>query len=96
MRRYLVHLLTIAAMLVIVASDVGHARPNETFVLQDKDKLIVEAPGCHASCGIQTPTRRECSVREPDCRVVCQMLPECKPDGIRPIQVCAVVKQGRF
>ena len=93
MRRYVIHLITVAAVLVIAASDLARARPNETFTLQDKDKLIVEAPGCHASCGIQSPIRRECTVREPECHVVCSMVPECKPDGIRPIQVCAVVRE---
>jgi hypothetical protein len=93
MRRYALHLILLAAVLVIVASDIARARPNETFVLQDHDKLLVEAPGCHASCGISMPTRRECGVREPECHVVCQPVPECKPDGIRPIQVCAVVRE---
>lgn len=91
MRRYAIHALTLVAVVVIAAS--ASARPGETFTLQDSDKLIFEAPGCHASCGMLMATRRECTVREPSCRVVCQMLPECKPDGIRPIQVCAVVRE---
>jgi hypothetical protein len=93
MRRYAIHVLTVVGVLVIAASDVVRARPGETFTLQDHDKLIVEAPGCHAFCGMQGAFRRECSVREADCHVVCQPLPECKPDGIRPIQVCAVVRE---
>lgn len=93
MHRYLIHAITMTAVLVVAGSDVARARPNERFTLEDKDKLLVEAPGCHAVCGISTPTRRECSVRESDCHVVCQGVPECKPDGIRPIQVCAVVKE---
>ena len=93
MRRYVLHVMTILGVLAIVSADIARARPNERFTLQDHDKLIVEAPGCYVACGIQTPTRRECSVRESDCHVVCQPLPECKPDGIRPIQVCAVVKE---
>lgn len=93
MRRFAIHAITIAGVLAIVATDVARARPNEQFTLQDKDQLIVEAPGCHAACGIQTPTRRLCSVREPDCHVVCQPIPDCKPDGLRPVQVCAVVRE---
>lgn len=90
MRRYAIHAITLAGVVAIAAS--ASARLGETFTLQDSDKLIVEAPGCHASCA-PMGTRRECAVREPDCRVVCQMLPECKPDGLRPIQVCAVVRE---
>ncbi len=93
MRRYALHLLTVAAVAVIVVTDVARARPNETFTLQGGDKLIAEAPGCHVGCGIANPLRRDCAVRESDCHVVCQMIPECKPDGIRPIQVCAVVRE---
>ncbi len=93
MRRYAIHVITVVAVLVVAASDMARARPNETFVLQGADKLVVEAPGCHATCGISNPTRRECAVREPDCHVVCSMVPECKPDGIRPIQVCAIVRE---
>ncbi len=97
MRRNLVHVLTFIAVVttILASTDFARARPNESFTLQDKDKLIVEAPGCHAFCGIVTPTRRECTVREPDCHVVCEMIPECKPDGMRPIQVCAVVREKR-
>jgi len=93
MRLYALHVITALSVLAIIASDVARARPNETFALQDKDKLLVEAPGCHVTCGIVMPTRRECRVRESDCHVVCQPVPECKPDGIRPIEVCAVVKE---
>ncbi|HZZ85238.1 MAG TPA: hypothetical protein VFE30_11925 [Anaeromyxobacteraceae bacterium] len=95
MRRHALQLATLLAVLLIVGADVARARPNETFTLQDSDKLIVEAPGCHAFCGIQTPQRRECAVREPDCTVVCQPIPECKPDGLRPMRVCAVVRERR-
>jgi hypothetical protein len=93
MRRYAIHLITLAGIATIVGVDVARARPNETFTLHGSDKLLVEAPGCHASCSIANPLQRDCSVREPDCHVVCQMVPECKPDGIRPIQVCAVVRE---
>jgi len=93
MWRYPVTVVTIVGVLAVVLS--ARARPIERFILQDHDQLIVEAPGCYAACGIQTPTRRECAVREPDCHVVCQPIPECKPDGIRPIQVCAIVRDAR-
>ncbi len=93
MRRYAFHALTVAAVLAIAGSDLARARPNETFTLQGSDKLVVEAPGCHASCGIANPMRRDCVVREPDCHVVCSMVPECKPDGLRPMQVCAIVRE---
>jgi hypothetical protein len=92
-RRHLLHAIPILVAIGIVVAGRAHARLGETFVLEDKDQLLVEAPGCHASCGIQSPVRRECSVREPECHVVCQMIPECKPNGLRPIQVCAVVKE---
>jgi hypothetical protein len=93
MRRYAIHLITVVGILTIVTADVARARPGETFTLQGSDKLLVEAPGCHASCGIANPLRRDCAVREPDCHVVCEPIPECKPDGIRSIQVCAVVRE---
>ena len=95
MFRYVIQFATLAAILLIVGSDVARARPNETFVLQDADKLIYEAPGCHAFCGIQNPQRRECAVREIDCHAICQPVPECKPDGLRAMQVCAVVHDRR-
>ncbi len=93
MRRYALHALTVAAVLVVAVSDVARARPNERFTLEGADKLVVEAPGCHANCGIVTPTRRECTVREADCHVACSIVPECKPDGLRSLQVCAIVRE---
>lgn len=93
MRRYALHLFTVVAVLVIAGTDVVLARAGERFTLQGSDKLLVEAPGCHAACGIQSPTLRECGVREPECHVVCQTIPECRPDGLRPMQVCAIVRE---
>lgn len=68
------------------------AQAFESFTLQDHDKLIVEAPGCYAECTPVSPTVRTCVLKNFDCKAVCQQLPECKLDTMRPMQVCAVVK----
>ena len=83
MRRFLFPLIVAAGVLVVVAADVARARPYESFTLEKHDRIIAEAPGCYASC----------TVKEFDCKVVCSTIPECKPDGLHPIQVCAVVRE---
>jgi branched-subunit amino acid transport protein AzlD len=85
--------LAVAAATVVVAvtADVARARPYETFTLATHDRLI-EAPGCYASCSAMG-VKRTCTVKEFDCKVLCATIPECKPDGLSPVQVCAVVKE---
>jgi len=92
MRRFLFPLIVAAGVLVVVAADVARARPYESFTLEQHDRIVAEAPGCYASCTV-TGNRRTCTVKEFDCKVVCSTIPECKPDGLHPIQVCAVVRE---
>jgi hypothetical protein len=92
MRSYLVAGILAAGVLVVVGADVARARPYESFTLEQHDRLIAEAPGCYSSCAA-SGNRRICTVKEFDCKVVCSTIPECKPDGLHPIQVCAVVKE---
>jgi len=92
MRRNLVPVLVAIGVLAVVSADVARAKPYETFTLEQHDRIVAEAPGCYASCAV-SGNRRVCSVKEFDCKVVCSTIPECKPDGLRPIQVCAVVRE---
>ena len=85
-------ILAAATVVLAAVADVARARAYETFTLEEHDKIVAEAPGCYASC-TATGTRRTCTLKEYDCRVVCTTLPECKPDGLRPMKVCAVVKE---
>jgi hypothetical protein len=80
-----------AAVVVAVAADVARARPYETFTLEAHDKVL-ESPGCFASC-MAAGTRRNCTVKEMDCKVTCVSIPECRLDGMNPVKVCAVVKE---
>jgi hypothetical protein len=73
----------------------GQAGAVEAFTLDEHDKLIAEAPGCYVECQVTGPGRRSCTIRERDCRAACQSVPECKPDGVHMLKVCAVVKEGR-
>lgn len=93
MPRYVPTLLVAAAALLLLGTGCGEARAAfDTFVLEANDKIIVEAPGCHAECTVVGGSgRRQCSVRDYDCRAVCTTLPECRPQG-RPMQVCAIIK----
>ena len=92
MRRHLFPALVAAGVLAVVGADVARARPYETFTLEQHDRLVAEAPGCYSSCTV-SGSRRICTVKEFDCKVLCSTIPECKPDGVHPIQVCAVVKE---
>jgi hypothetical protein len=86
--------LLIAASLVgaLAGARLSQARPDDrTFILEQHDRLVAEAPGCYASCHAMGAVR-SCTVREFECHAVCTVLPECKPDGFRPIRVCAVVR----
>ena len=93
MHRHTLPLLASAAALVLLGTGCGEARAAwDTFVLEEHDKIIAEAPGCHAECTVVGGTgRRQCSVRDYGCRAVCTMLPECRPQG-RPMQVCVIMK----
>ncbi len=92
MRRHLFPIIVAAGVVAVVAADVARARPYETFTLERHDRIVAEAPGCYASCAAQG-TRRVCTVKNFDCKVVCSTLPECKPDGLNPVQVCAVLNE---
>lgn len=94
MRRALVLVLCSIGALAIVSSGLASARPYDTFTLSPSDKVIAETPGCHASC-IVTGMQRTCTVKSPDCRAVCTELVECRPDGVRPMKVCAIVRENR-
>jgi hypothetical protein len=80
-----------ATVLVAVGADVARARPYETFTLEKHDKII-EAPGCYASCST-FGARRSCTLKDMDCKAVCVTVQECRPDGMNPVKVCAVVKE---
>ena len=93
MRHTILAVLAALAVGVFVGSRLAHARPDESsFILEQHDRIVAEAPGCYASCQSLGAVRR-CTLREPDCRAVCVTLQECKPDGFKPIQVCAVVRE---
>lgn len=93
MHRNTLAFLAAASALALFGTGCGEARAAwDTFVLDEHDKIIAEAPGCHAECTVMGGSgRRQCSVRNYDCRAVCTTLPECRLQG-RPMQVCAVVK----
>jgi branched-subunit amino acid transport protein AzlD len=84
-------ILAAATVVVAVGADVARARPYETFTLESHDKVI-EAPGCYASCS-SMGARRTCTLKEMDCKVVCATIPECRPDGMNAVKVCAIVKE---
>jgi hypothetical protein len=92
MRRFVVPILTVAATALIAGADVARARPGEAFTLEAGDKMVAESPGCYAQC-VVSGQRRTCTLKGLDCKVSCLTLPECKPDGLRPIKVCATVHE---
>jgi len=96
-RRYVLPVLTALAILAVggaglAASGSGMNIPSRTFTLEGSDRIIAEAPGCYASCSV-AGRGRVCTLRELDCKVVCATLNECKPDGVRPMQVCAIIRE---
>lgn len=93
MHRSAPSLLAAAAALALLGTGCGEARAAwDTFVLEENDKIIAEAAGCHAECTVMGGSgRRQCSVRNYDCRAICTTLPECRPQG-RPMQVCVIMK----
>lgn len=84
-------LVAAATVVVAVTADVARARPYETFTLESSDRII-ESPGCFASCQV-AGARRTCTVKSLDCKLSCVTIPECRPDGLNPVKVCAVVKE---
>jgi hypothetical protein len=96
-RQYVLPVLTALAILAVGGAGLAASGPimnipSRTFTLEGHDRIIAEAPGCYASC-TAAGRGRTCTVREMDCKVVCATLNECKPDGIRPMQVCAIVRE---
>ncbi len=91
MRRCLVLLALIPGIASISAC--SRADALETFQLGERDKVLYEAQGCNAECLPVSKDRRSCTVRGVDCRVVCQPLSDCRPDGGTPMTVCLVVKR---
>jgi hypothetical protein len=94
LRRHIVPWLAVLAVVLFAGVSVARARPYETFTLEEHDKIIAETPGCHASCTV-TGARRTCTVKDFDCRAVCTAIQECKPDGVRPVKVCAVIRESK-
>jgi hypothetical protein len=87
-------LVTLLGSLLVVGTACGSAQAFESFTLEEHDKLIAEAPGCYADCRI-VGTRRICTIRETECRAVCQAIPECRPDGTHMLKACVVLKSQR-
>jgi len=91
MPRTLLAMLAALGLGLFLGSRLAQAVPGSEFTLGQHDRIVAEAPGCYASCQTLGLSRR-CTVREPDCHAVCLPLPECKPDGLKPMQVCSVVR----
>jgi hypothetical protein len=77
-----------------LSSGCSRAQAVESFELGEHDKLLAEAPGCWAECRRLGP-RRLCTVKDYDCKPICQVVPECKPDGMNMLKVCVVMKGQR-
>jgi hypothetical protein len=87
--------LVVGALLgVIASSGVSRAQAFQSFELGEHDKLIAEASGCWSECRRVGP-RRVCTLKDASCKPVCQVVPECKPDGLNMIKVCAVMRGSR-
>ena len=96
MRNLVLAILAALAAGVLIGSRLAQAQPDQSsFILEQHDRLVAEAPGCFASCQTMG-TIRHCTLREHDCHAVCVTLPECKPDGFKPIRACAVVRDRPF
>jgi hypothetical protein len=93
--KHLPFLLLLAPLLAAGGCSQAGAEVFNDFTLEEHDHLIAEAPGCYADCRTLPGNRRTCTIRERDCRPVCQELPECKVDSMRPVKVCVVMKQQR-
>jgi hypothetical protein len=93
-RRLIAPVLAALVAGIAIGATLARARPYETFQLEPGDKIIAETPGCFASCAV-TGSRRTCTVKEMDCKAVCAQLQECKPDGLHPMKVCAIVRESK-
>jgi hypothetical protein len=76
-----------------LSSGCTQAHALEAFDLGERDKILYEAQGCSAECISMSPQRRACTVKGFDCKVVCQPLSDCRPDGGVAMNVCIVVKR---
>jgi hypothetical protein len=93
-RRHIVPALAILAVAIFTCTSIARAKPYESFTLEEHDKIIAETPGCFASCTVMG-TKRTCTVKDFNCKAVCTLLQECKPDGLRPMKVCAVIRESK-
>ena len=84
--------LTVLSLLAATSTGCRRADALESFTLGPRDLIVAESRGCSADCRILTPQQRTCTVREFGCRAACTIVPECKPDGVSVLKVCAVVK----
>jgi hypothetical protein len=91
MRRLLAVAVLVAGC--VLSSGCAPAQALETFDLGERDKILYEASGCNAECSVISPQRRSCTVKGFDCKVVCQTLADCRPDGGIAMNVCVVVKR---
>ena len=76
------------------SSGCSRAQAFESFELDEHDKLLAEAPGCWSECK-RLGSRRLCTLKNFECRPICQVVPECKPDGMHMLKVCVVMKGQR-
>ncbi len=90
MNRWLAVVVLAAAAALQQGCAPAHAL--ETFQLDERDKILYEAQGCNAECMLTSGGRRSCTVKGLDCKVVCQPVPECRPEGGPAVKVCVVVK----
>jgi hypothetical protein len=93
-RRHLVPVLAVLAVALFAGASIARARPYESFTLEEHDKIIAETPGCFANCAVMG-ARRTCTVKDFQCKAVCTTLQECKPDGLRAMKVCAVIRESK-
>lgn len=84
--------LALSGALSACGSAEAQVESDTQFTLDKYDKIVVEAPGCSAECKIIGSTQRRCIIKDYGCRASCMTLPECRPDGQKPMKVCAVVK----
>ena len=93
MRNTILAVLAALAVGGFAGSRLAKANPGDNeFVLEQHDRLVAEAPGCYSTCQSIGIVRR-CTVRERECHAVCTSFPECKPDGVKAVRACAVVRE---
>ncbi len=84
--------LALSGPLSACTSAEAQGQSEREFTLEEHDKIVAEAPGCSAECRIVGPNVRRCVLKDYGCAASCMTLPECRPDGLKPMKVCAVVK----